>query len=98
MGRTKKADTGNDQEQQTKAAQTASEVNVNPLPENQETTEKEAKENIQESKVPDFVDNLLRLYPQYEEMWVTPSGSVHPKAVPEIYRKEATLYKNKYHK
>lgn len=42
--------------------------------------------------------NLMRLNPQYEEIWVTPHGFVHPKNAPKYCTAGATLYKNKYYK
>lgn len=44
------------------------------------------------------VDELMRLYPQYDEIWVTSNGFVHPKGVPAYLTKDAVLYKNKYYK
>lgn len=48
--------------------------------------------------VPENVDKLMRLYPQYEEIWVTSKGFVHPKDTPKYLTKDAVLYKNKYYK
>lgn len=39
---------------------------------------------------------LMRLYPQYEKIWITPNGFVHPEGVPEYLVKVAKLFKNKY--
>ena len=44
------------------------------------------------------VENLMRLYPNLEKMWITREGFVHPENVPEYLRKGATLYINKYYK
>lgn len=48
--------------------------------------------------VPEKVDRLMRLYPQYEEIYVTPEGFVHSKDAPKYVVKNAVLYKNKYYK
>lgn len=40
---------------------------------------------------------IMRLYPQYEEFWLTPEGFVRPKGVAKYLIKGATLYKNKYY-
>lgn len=46
--------------------------------------------------IPSGVDALLKLYPQYEEAYVTSDGFVHPGDSPEYIVKGATKYKNKY--
>lgn len=49
--------------------------------------------------IPENVDKLMKLYPQYEEIYITPEGFVHPKATAPAYAiKNAVLYKNKYYK
>lgn len=45
---------------------------------------------------PENIQALMKLYPNYEEFYVTPKGFVHPAGVPEYLRKGATLYKNKF--
>lgn len=40
---------------------------------------------------------LMRLYPQYEEIWITPDGFVHPKGAAKYLIQGATLYKNKFY-
>ena len=64
---------------------------------------KEAEENKEvkgnkkpEKEISTDVLALMKLYPQYEEFYVTPNGFVHPSGVPEYLRKDATLYKNKF--
>lgn len=49
-----------------------------------------------EENIPSNVKELMRLYPQYEEIWVTARGFVHPKDTPKYLLKDATLYKNIY--
>lgn len=49
-----------------------------------------------EDKVDEKVDELMRLYPDLEKMWITEDGFVHPEGVPEYCRKNAKLYTNKY--
>lgn len=50
-----------------------------------------------EPEIPAQVVALMRLYPQYEELWITPKGFVHPTGTPEYLIKGATLYKNKFY-
>lgn len=45
----------------------------------------------------DPVDRILKLYPQYKEVYITPNGFVHPKGVPAYLIKGAKLYKNKFY-
>lgn len=49
------------------------------------------------SEIPRNVIGLMKLYPQYEEMWVTANGFVHPKNAPSYCTKGAKLYKNKFY-
>lgn len=39
---------------------------------------------------------LMRLYPQYEKIWITPKGFVHPEGTPDYLLKGAKLFKNKF--
>lgn len=72
-------------------------------PEEEETHEKEEPEDTvtdeeheEEVEAPPYVTDLMRLYPQYAEFWVTPRGFLHPKGMPEHLLKGAVLYKNKF--
>ena len=49
-----------------------------------------------EVKVPENVEELMRLYPQYEQFYVTPKGYLRPVGTPEYLLKGAVLYKNKF--
>lgn len=68
--------------------------------ETSEATE-EQTENVEkegpEQKVDPVVDKLMKLYPHMKTMWITRDGFVHSENVPEHYRKNAKLYKNKYY-
>lgn len=61
------------------------------------SAETSKKEEETEVEVPSQIEALMRLYPHYEEFWVTPQGFVHPAGAPEYVRKGATLYKNKFY-
>lgn len=39
----------------------------------------------------------MRLYPHYEELWITTNGFVHPVGTPKYLLKDAVLYKNKFY-
>ena len=64
-----------------------------------ETQQEEAKgkKASKEKEVAADILALMKLYPHYEEFYVTPNGFVHPAGVPEYLRKGATLYKNKFY-
>lgn len=60
-------------------------------------TEKPVEDKEQdEVEVPPYVAELMRLYPQYDEFWITPRGFLHPKGMPTHLLKDAVLYKNKF--
>lgn len=48
-------------------------------------------------EVPENVEQLMRLYAQYEEIYVTKDGFVHPGGSPQYLVADAILYKNKYY-
>lgn len=50
-----------------------------------------------EKEVPANVLELMRLYPQYEKIWVTPKGFVHPEKAPKYLLEGAILYSNKFY-
>lgn len=55
------------------------------------------KNEVNDSEPSAKVLELMRLYPNYEELWITPKGFVHPKGAPAYCTKGATLYKNKFY-
>ncbi len=59
-------------------------------------TEKVSTENepVEEISSRDLM--LMRLYPQYEKVWITPQGFVHPEGASQFLLKGAKLYKNKF--
>ena len=61
----------------------------------QETIEQASKAS---SKIPENVLKLMQLYPQYEKIYVTPKGFVHPENAPSYLTDGATLYKNEFYK
>lgn len=70
------------------------------VPEAENTTE-QAEQKVEEQKVPEAnvpanVEKLMQLYPQYEQIYVTKDGFVHPVGAPKYMVADATLYKNKY--
>ena len=42
------------------------------------------------------IDAILKLYPQYDKVYITPKGFVHPGNAPKYLTEGATLYVNKY--
>lgn len=71
-----------------------------------EEVSSEKKETVNEIKpvatenneIPENVDNLMRLYPYLEKLYVTPMGFVHSENAPKYLTDGATLYTNKYYK
>ncbi len=106
MGRTsKKVETANVENQAAEMAQeeqnvtTAQEEQMEQDANESEHKPKESADKTNENKeIPHYADKLMRLYPQYEELWITPHGFVHPAGAPRHVLKGATLYKNKYYK
>lgn len=56
------------------------------------TVETEVK--VEESAPSSFETELMRMYPQYERLWITSKGFVHPEGVPSSLVKDAKLYTN----
>lgn len=104
MGRPKKTDTNeavSPEAMENEVMQTAEEVNETPKAEDaEEVNEAPASQKQSSSKstakeeLPANVEKLMRLYPHYEEIWITPRGFVHPAGVPKYLLKDAKLYKN----
>lgn len=104
MGRTKKTETSNAEE----ALNAEIQINVAPA-ETQVSDEQlsndpgEVKETSKVSKTKkseeptDKEKELMKLYPHYEKVWITPNGFVHPECAPEYMRKGAKLLKNLFY-
>lgn len=58
---------------------------------------KDSQQEKKETEIPQKVDELLKLYPQYEKLWVTKNGFVHQEDAPKYLTHDAVLYKNKYY-
>lgn len=59
---------------------------------------KAAKKAAVVSEEDEHADALLKLYPQYAELYIDGKGGVFAPSTPEHIRGNARLYKNKYHK
>jgi len=57
--------------------------------------EEKAKPNAEEEA---RVDKILKMYPQYAELYIDSKGGVYTVNTPDTVRGKAKLYKNKYHK
>lgn len=51
---------------------------------------------VPETEVSPEVDKLMQLYPQYEQIYITKDGFVHPFGAPQYLIADAILYTNKY--
>lgn len=88
MGRNKKTDTQPEVDNQ---------VDTQPeVDEGQPSKSTEAPKNS-EPELTNRELELMRLYPQYEKIWITPQGFVRPEGTPEYLLKGAKLYKNKFY-
>lgn len=67
-----------------------------------ETSDESPEQSVEEIKpqaeLPANVVELMRLYPQYEEIWITARGFVHPIGAPKYLLKDAKRYKNIFYK
>jgi hypothetical protein len=69
----------------------------NPEAKNPELENPELEKETPEVEIPEHVEKLMKLYPQYEQLYVTPNGFVHPVGSPKYLVANATLYKNKFY-
>lgn len=97
MGRPRKSDATNTEELTGSEIQNELETpEANEQEQTPEAPEANAAKEAEEI-IPARVLELMRLYPHYEELWVTPRGFVHPVGTPQYLIKDATLYKNKFY-
>lgn len=104
MGRTKKTETSNAEE----ALNAEIQIDVAPAetqvsdeqpsndPEEVKETPKVSKTKKSEEPT-DKEKELMKLYPHYEKVWITPNGFVHPEGAPEYMRRGAKLLKNLFY-
>ena len=77
---------------------------VDDTPKKEEVPSEELKKETPEldeqgfAKPTKMVDQVLKLHPQYEELYVNDKGFAFTKDTSKIMRGNATLYKNKYFK
>lgn len=62
----------------------------------QVNTEAEEQNTPEVKEIPANVEKLMQLYPQYEQIYITKDGFVHPVGAPQYLVADATLYTNKY--
>lgn len=75
-----------------------------PEPKKTSTSKRKAKkENETETgddkvkDIPEKIDSILKIFPQYSELYIDSHGGVFTPGTPENIRKNAILYTNKYH-
>lgn len=74
-------------------------LNPNDLnPEEGNGGEGDKEENGQEDAIPPHIEKILKLYPQYESLYIDNRGGVFTVETNQNIRKEAILYKNKNYK
>lgn len=47
---------------------------------------------------PDYADRLLKVFPAYGQLYIDRLGSTYTADAPPVFRTDATLYTNPYHK
>lgn len=62
-----------------------------PASKKEEKAKPEAEEEVR-------VDKILKMYPQYAELYIDSKGGVYTVNTQDTVRGKAKLYKNKYHK
>lgn len=81
--------------------QKVAEEEVVDTPKKEEITEETTKEAVelpkQEQADDPRVDAILKLYPQYEKVYIDSRGFVFTVDTPENQRNDAVLYNNKYY-
>lgn len=106
MGRNKKTEAAKTEEPVVNVEIEVEEPTIPSKPQSEAETSvpndiKEVEEAPKKSKTADEISSrdaeLMRLYPQYEEIWITPDGFVHPKGASAFLLKGAKLYKNKFY-
>lgn len=86
-------------EQETQPSNEIEEVEETPKetkPEKAPAKEKKNPVSEPEEEISSRDAELMRLYPQYEKIWITPKGFVHPEGAPAYLLKGAKLFKNKF--
>lgn len=97
MGRIKKIESSDSDIQIVPSLQDVQDVQQAAESEQDTETGQPQKSKEDDVEVPSNILELMRLYPQYSEFWVTPEGFVHPKGIPTRLLKDAILYKNKFY-
>ena len=96
MGRTsKKTEAVNIEEQTVGTVQDEQVVQESHVTE--QASEQVLNKSEKKEEIPPRVADLMRLYPHYEELWITTNGFVHPVGTPKYLLKDAVLYKNKFY-
>lgn len=96
MGRPKKTEAASAAEEQAGAIVNETEPVEETAPETGKADEAAAEEQAG-AEIPDKVRELMRLYPQYEKLWISSRGFVHPEGAAEYLLKDAALYANPFH-
>lgn len=60
--------------------------------------EPNSKEETKEVELPEYVDKILKTYPNYEELAIDHLGGVYTKDTKHLSKDNAILYQNPYYK
>lgn len=83
-------------EQETQPSNEIEEIEETPETKKPAKTKKASTEGNLVEEISSRDAELMRLYPQYEKIWITPQGFVHPEGTPQYLLKGAKLLKNKF--
>ena len=83
-------------EQETQPTNEIEEIEEAPETKKPSKTKKTSTESKPIEEISSRDAELMRLYPQYEKIWITPKGFVHPEGAPQYLLKGAKLLKNKF--
>lgn len=61
-------------------------------------TEKKPKAETPGQEIPEYADRILRAFSNYPELYIDFQGGTFTVDTPPIFRSDATLYTNPYHK
>ena len=83
-------------EQKTQPSNEIEEIEKAPEAKKPAITQKTSTECKPVEEISSREAELMRIYPQYEKIWITPKGFVHPEGAPQYMLKGAKLLKNKF--
>lgn len=66
-------------------------------PQQEVTASQQATSEVKEVVIPDNVIKVLKMYPNYKELWVDTQGGVYTTNCKNVNKNKAVLYQNPYY-